>query len=79
VPPFPFRDVAKMSTPSSSSNVLVMLTGQGQSLEVFSVKSAKQLLRLDKKGDFGIKCFDVYSSLPQTATHFVVYSDGLDT
>jgi hypothetical protein len=55
-----------------ASESLVMLSGTGHSLEVFSRKSMRQVLRLDKKGDFGITCFDCQDKL-------IVFSDGTDT
>lgn len=43
-----------------------------QSLKIFSVQTKAQLWELQKKGDFGIGCFDTFSK-------FAVFSDCLST
>ena len=79
VPPFPFKTVAKLSTNNKTqTDLLLLLSGSGHSLEMFSTKSHKQLLRLDKKGDYGIHCFDIHASLTD-GTHFIMFSDNIDT
>ena len=49
-----------------------MINGDNKTLEVSSVKTKKLLLKIQKKGDFGISCFDMQSE-------FIVYSDNVDT
>lgn len=73
IAPFPFKSVAKLS-----ENLLVMLSGSGMSIDIYSNKTNKQLLRLDKKGDFGISCYDQMKA-HSGDTHFVVFSDGVDS
>ena len=55
------------------------MAGSGKSIEVWNHVSQKQLLRLDKKGSYGISCF-THSCLPSNPeTSVVVYADGQDT
>jgi hypothetical protein len=78
VPPFPFLNVARLCSHSGeSSELLTLLDGSGQSIEFYSLKSKKQILRIDKKGDYGIRCFD--QACLDDNTVIVAYSDGQDT
>ena len=69
IPPFPFQSPAKLT---SDSTTLIMKNGDNKTLEVSSVKTKKMLLKIQKKGDFGISCFDMQDE-------FIAYSDNIDT
>lgn len=49
-----------------------MINGDNKTLEVSSVKTKKMLLKIQKKGDFAISCFDMQDE-------FIAYSDNVDT
>ena len=57
VAPFPFSPVAVLS---GAPDLLFMQSGNGRSIEVYSTKTHKLLMRVDKKGDFAIKSFDAH-------------------
>jgi hypothetical protein len=54
-----------------------MKSGSGQSLELHSTKQKKQIVRIDKKGDFNINTFHMKSD--SNGTYFIIYSDCEDT
>ena len=49
-----------------------MKNGDNKTLEVSSVKTKKMLLKIQKKGDFGISYFDMQDE-------FIAYSDNVDS
>ena len=49
-----------------------MKNGDNFTLDIFSTKTKKPLLKIQKKGDFAISCFDMQGE-------FIVYSDYVDT
>jgi hypothetical protein len=74
VAPFPFSPVAVLS---GAPDLLFMKSGTGRSIEVYSTKTHKQLMRLDKKGDYLIKTFDAHQL--ENGMHALVFSDCKDT
>lgn len=80
IAPFPFTNVAKLCSHSGeNSDILTMLNGSGHSIDIYSLKSKKQILRIDKKGDFGMKCFDQGCLTDDGNEVVIIYSDGQDT
>ena len=69
IPPFPFKGVAKIDP---STFTLAVLNGSNRSLDIWSSNTFSQLLRIEKKGDFGTSCFDKLGQ-------FIAYSDCKDT
>jgi hypothetical protein len=69
IAPFPFKQVAKIDEETRTVSVL---NGEGKSIDVWSSETYSQLLRIDKKGDFKINCFDKVGSI-------IAYSDCKDT
>ena len=67
VPPFPFRSPVKMSDTTIS-----MLNGNGHQLELLDIQSRQQILRIEKKGDYGIQEFT-------SDGKYLAYSDCKDT
>ena len=67
VPPFPFRSPVRMS-----GDLLVVLSGCGTTLELWSIKSQQCILKIVKKGDYKIRDFDCSDGL-------IAYSDAVDT
>ena len=72
MPPFPFSPVSAID-----SDLLLMRTGSSHSLEIYSQKSQKLVVRIDKKGDFNIQAFDMRSDTDNN--YFIIYSDCVDT
>lgn len=52
--------------------MIVMMAGDASSLELWSAKSQQQVIKLIKKGDFNIKCFDANYG-------YIAYTDAQDT
>ena len=52
--------------------MIVMMAGDASSLELWSAKSQQQVIKLVKKGDFKIKCFDAKDG-------YIAYTDAQDT
>jgi DNA-binding transcriptional regulator/RsmH inhibitor MraZ len=52
--------------------MIVMMAGDANSLELWSAKSHQQVIKLVKKGDFKIKCFDAKDG-------YIAYTDAQDT
>ena len=55
-----------------SDQLLSMKNGDNRSLDIYSLKTKKQILKIKKKGDFGIQTFDMLG-------HYIAYSDCIDT
>ena len=55
----------------------MMKDGSNKSLEIHSTTQKKQIVRIDKKGDFNINTFDV--KCDQSGSYFLMYSDCVDT
>lgn len=50
----------------------MVMAGDANSLELWSAKSHQQVIKLVKKGDFKIKCFDAKDG-------YIAYTDAQDT
>ena len=55
-----------------SGYLLVVLSGCGTTLELWSIKSQQCILKIVKKGDYKIRDFDCSEGL-------IAYSDAVDT
>ena len=49
--------------------MIVMMAGDANSIELWSAKSQQEAIRLVKKGDFKIKCFDAKNG-------YIAYTDA---
>ncbi|CDW74499.1 u3 small nucleolar rnaassociated protein [Stylonychia lemnae] len=67
IPPFPFKTAAIIDGKS-----ICVLNGNQRFIEIWNAESQMQVLRIEKKGDYNIRCFDKLGD-------FIVYSDGKDT
>ena len=51
---------------------MALKSGTNQAIEIFSIDTNQKVLEIQKKGDFGLSCFDFLGK-------FIIYSDCMDT